>query len=682
MKNLKMINGKSPVGNQDMTFEKWLWIELIGFDNQKEDFGVGEFIRRAGFVPDAISLLMFNPDFVHTHDGLDGDRNFPADFCSYWGRECSEERQRQAWTRYQLKGLVDQLHKNGVAAYFSVFDLFKSNEWIGRHPEIFHVRRNGERLNVICPWKRLADGEYYEDFFVDKTLKVAADYGFDGCHCADGYAHQRIPICEGDFSDDMVEQFVESTQVNLPEEMRGLAENDAERVRERADWIWRDRRLEWIRFYTDRVERFFKKLVHALHNASKRVVANTAWTKDPLEAIYRYGVDYRKLADAGVDAFIVESAACAVGVDGFEKVNSYRALYPFETALLLINACVPRTPLIFLNGIKDTTEQWDALRHCPHALEREIYELSNFYSYDDRGRLNRCASGLMACLADSIRPEEWRQLRTWWELGFSGKPSRIIGATLVWSDSAFENQLADFVKTRGWTTHRLVHHLLARNAPIRATVNIDHLETCKGAILVIHPHLYPEKEIRGILDYRNGPVIFIGAKTESLPQSEFQFEDVYPPDALACSVYGKGANPLDIAIEKDGAENLPVDIEGFSEPSGPHAMFYHDLHFRKVSESFLQCCADVIATCATPVRILANGESVRIAAFEDSEGKIRIMAGTDSHCAVSPQIDLGRIIRRLEVLTRFPGKAISPKGSEFSVHIPPRGAAFIRVETE
>jgi len=57
--------------NTDSNFGKCMWTELIGFDNEKKDFGGGQFIDKAGFIPDVISLLLFIADFVHTHDDYD-----------------------------------------------------------------------------------------------------------------------------------------------------------------------------------------------------------------------------------------------------------------------------------------------------------------------------------------------------------------------------------------------------------------------------------------------------------------------------------------------------------------------------------------------------------------------------------------------------------------------------------
>jgi hypothetical protein len=83
-----------------------MWIELIGFDNEKPDFGVAEFLDNAGFVPAGLSLLFATPDFIHTHEGLEREVAFPPDHCSYGGKPYNTERRRQAWTNWQLSPLA------------------------------------------------------------------------------------------------------------------------------------------------------------------------------------------------------------------------------------------------------------------------------------------------------------------------------------------------------------------------------------------------------------------------------------------------------------------------------------------------------------------------------------------------------------------------------------------------
>jgi hypothetical protein len=188
--------------------ERWMWIELIGFDNERPDYNVGAFLDNAGFIPEGLCLLFSTPDFVHTHEGLDHEVSFPPDFCSYAGKPYNAERQRQVWTNLQLKGLVDELHRHGIKVFPTLFNTFVSSidgeiyrsPWSNSHPELWEVLRDGTGASCLNPLKRFLDGTYYEDVLAKHLSAVIADYGFDGCHVADGYSSSRHPIWMVDYS--------------------------------------------------------------------------------------------------------------------------------------------------------------------------------------------------------------------------------------------------------------------------------------------------------------------------------------------------------------------------------------------------------------------------------------------------------------------------------------------------
>ena len=58
-------------GSKKPGFENTCWIELIGFDNTAEDYGVQDFLDKCGFVPDRISFHLTSIDLVNTHRGMD-----------------------------------------------------------------------------------------------------------------------------------------------------------------------------------------------------------------------------------------------------------------------------------------------------------------------------------------------------------------------------------------------------------------------------------------------------------------------------------------------------------------------------------------------------------------------------------------------------------------------------------
>jgi hypothetical protein len=646
-------------------------VDLIGFDNRADDLGVGAYLDTLGFAPDAISLLVFAPDFVLTHRGLAAEMDFPADYCSYGGHPFNAERHRQVWTNLQLRRLTDELRCRGVSVYLSTMTCFLNNafhhEWASDHPEVLETRRTGESMPAINALKRLRDGTYYEDLFVRRLVGVMRDYGFDGWHAADGNGPLRLPVYEVDYSDDMVEQFAASTGIALPAPIAG-GEGDAARMQKRADWIWRHRRREWITFYADRWARFHAKIAGALHDHGKRVLVNSAWTRDPFEALYRYGIDYRKLAAAGVDGFVVETVAGAVGLEvgGTDRHCEHLAM------LLLIGAYVPDSKLILLHGIGDTNEQWDLLRHAPTVLEREVCMLANMYHCGADGRPGRCASGLMACLGEGLRRDEWSGLRQTWEVAFGATPRHLLGATLVWSDAALHNQLEDFITTRRWTTHRILFHLMANGAPIQSAVNARDAEKVSGPLVLINPGLFPDDELRSIFKRKDVAIIAVGGATDSLPPPEVRFEDVRAPHQLFCSVYGVRERP-DVKIEERAEAEPPGDTTAPSEP----ASFTQDLPCREVSGAFLDACARVICEVAGAITIRGDRESVRVLAMELADRRLRVLVANDRDFYARPELDAGQPIASISLATRFPVARIVPDGGRFAVKVPPKGIVVL-----
>lgn len=667
-------NKKASLPAGKLNYQPWLWIELIGFDNEKKDFGVKAFLENTGFVPEAISFLMYDPDFVHTHRSMDKEWVFPPEYCSYRARPFSKERARQPWTNYQLRGLIAELHKHGIASYCSFFDFViggnGDGKWSKDHPEVYETSRDGVAYWLIHPLKRLKDKTFYEDFFLGKLSENLKDYGFDGFHAADGYSSGRRPLDDVDYSDDMVEQFTQHSSVKLPADLPALCDGDKVLFGKRSRWIWKNKRQEWIHFHEDRWVGFYKKLVDKLHAMDKKVVFNTAWTRAPFEALYRYGINYHRLAQTGMDGFVVEAAASAVAMEPDLSEDHQTFHYNSMAMLMLIKAQAPNTALRPFTGISDTLEQYDALRHVPTVVEREIYSMANLYLNDGQ-KLTPCSAGPLGCLSDSVEKHEWNWLKQRWDLGFSSIPESVVGATLIWSDAAFKNQLADYIKTRRWTTHRLLFQLISLGAPVYSVANINDLGKVKGPVLVLNPHLFPQEELAEVLRYKAGPAILIGGKIAAVPDSRMQFEDAFGPESLSCTVVG-GIAAVRKNIKKQAVENLPANIpEPFS--------WTKNLYFRKVSKEFLAACMEVIAESSGSPKIVSAQESVRVMTLMQSRNVRRVLIGSDSFYYEIPTIDVGSVIEKIDVKTPFPGVPVVFDKSKLTVRIPGKGMVILDV---
>lgn len=661
------------------THERWVWTELIGFDNQQPDLGAGQYLDTAGFVPTAVCLLIGSPDFVLSHAGMVTESALAAEYCSRDGHEFNQERKRQAWTNHQLRSLIRNLRGRGVQVYLSLFAKYSRDkshrEWISDHREVLPVWKNSGFAWALNPLARLNDGAFFEDVFAKQMVRTLGDYEFDGWHGADGWGPMSGSLQEVSFSDDMIDQFAAIPGLQLPEIVTQRCVFDVPKLTARADWILRHKRAEWSAFYAERWARFWKTMVTALHGAGRKAVINSAWGRAPFESLYRYGIDYQRIAASGVDAIIVETVAAGLAMD--PRLGKEDRHDDFLSMLMLLRASVPDTKLIFLHNVHDVVEQWDAIRHIPTVLEREIYSLANVFHTKADASLRASADGFLVCLGDGLKRDEWRWLEDRWKLAFSPLPQRALGATVVWSDAAFRAEMSDFIQTRTWHTHRLLARLMASGATVQCTIDVSAVEKAHGALLVPNAHLLPPDELAAVMRYRGGPIMLVGRKTDTLPKTAVEFCDVYAPNELWCGVYGaQPTMPPDIT--KDDEETPLGDVMSLTIPRS----FWDELAYRKVSTSFIQACAQTLQRISTPITVTAESDSVALMPVEQADGRIRIAIKNRTTTYARPQINIGQPIQSVEVLTSFPSVAIRPEGSKFSIRVPGRGITVVEVVTK
>ena len=406
----------------------FVWMELIGFDNTKPDFGVGEYLDRisGGGVPrpTMVSLLLDNDGLFLSHkEGLPADFAFPPDVAAYRARPFNRERRRQEWTAFQLKGLVAELRRHNVEVLASFF----AREQYPVSPD---------RAATVA----------------GKLASFLKDYGFSGLHGSDGYAPPRylLPEC-----------------------------SDADRPR-----IARETAAKYAANWS--------AFVAALKPLGLKCWINTCWTRDPFEALYRYGVDYRLLVKTGIDGFIVESSAAAQSIHGW----NYQETTPIDrsTAMLMrLKACVPDVPLVLLHGINDGTEQWSALRHAPTRTASEALALGSVF-YGDR----RALDGVLACLGDGVTREEWAALGKVWRLAFTPAQGPV-GARVVWSDRAFDAEFDACTVSRDASSNTLLCEMIRHRASLNAIVPVEQVLADRDMpIVLLNPEFFPPDELAAL----------------------------------------------------------------------------------------------------------------------------------------------------------------------------------------
>ncbi len=645
-------------------YERWLWIELIGFDLHLADYGVNRFLENAGFIPTVVTLLLAEPEFVHGHNER-LDRIFTPDICSYGGHDRNEERHRQDWTARHLLGLITTLREKGIHVFFSHFDGPVSG-WLSEHPELLFIDRHGAQGYSMTPYKRLASGESYQDYYLPRLLKVIKDYGFDGYHAGDGLAHPRIPIYEGDFSDDTLRQYQDWLGEKLPCGFSQAAGLDPNKISARAEWIWKERRLSWIQFHCARTTAFWKQAAEVLHGEGKELLMNSAWTRDPFEAIYRYGVDYRALSEAGVDGFIAETAAAAheyggdlpYGEEGLPDWDPTWVIKRFATKLHLLRATAPKARIIFMNAIKDSHEAWNGIHHAPTNLESEIFSHTALFSINRAGQFETATSGVVSVLSDGLKSHEWEWITDRWNLGYALKPEGILGAALYWSDAYREGLVEDYVATRRCPLDRIVWQLSAAGAPLLAVVRSENLAAWKGTLLVVHPHLLPTEEWSALMARKDISVITVGGPAPADPAPRQRRAYYGGADAFEISIYSEKANS---SLEGEWPAPEPF------EPSAAQDSFFWlvDLASRKIPDAVLQSAANWIISEANGVRVLQNPKDIQAWAYKTGLHTLRVYVRNNAFYYRNCTVDVGVPCERIVTLSQFPKNTVVPNGSIF-----------------
>ncbi|NLZ56132.1 MAG: hypothetical protein GX900_05670 [Clostridiaceae bacterium] len=587
----------------------YLWMQLLGFDVTQPDYGVGELLKRMQMQPHAVMLYVFSPDIIHLHEGMEREVVFPADYCASYGCARNHLRYRQAWTNYDLRGLVRVLREHNIDAYLSIMGRsmqdFYHKEWLSEHKEILMY---GENLfmNVL---RRLNDGSYYEDFFVEKCYQAVRDYGLKGVHLADCFCPVEGSCYSRDYSADFVDQFVQHTGLKVPAEIATGFDTDApEQLEARRRWIWGEHRELWIRFSAWRWQGFMEKLCGSLARLDAKVSILGAYLTDPFETLYITGIDLAALIAAGVDSVTLNVLPDSVRGPGLANL-----LHKLVNMLPLMGAQIGSEHLLSMIGVKDSTEEFDVLAHRPASLERTTY-MALGYQLAQGQAFQRAASGLLVCLADGVTADQWETLRGWFKETYSHDVTEVSGPFVLWSQYAQDRLLPEYIATRRWSPHKYLTELSRRGLIFGGATRAETLNGLRNPLFVPNYDLLSATEKAAVQAYA-GPVIGtvpVGFDwtTEVLqPQFRLADRDVrYPqemfaviPDATAESLAELTAELAAYPERPDTREEYAGDLVWAQESLSPFSSVEKGdfldpgdtLYFSKISLGFLEALTEL-----------------------------------------------------------------------------------------
>lgn len=608
-----------------------IWMNLIGFDRDDADRGTERFLEQTGFVPDGVCALLFHPDFIHNHKGMDSEYMLYPDNCSYNAVPRNAERERQNWTNYDLRALCKNLGEKGCGLYAGIMGCTTDNmfheEWITDHPEIYSHYRGGVRANH-CIFKRFSDGTYYEDFFIDKLCDVLIDYGMKGVHLSDCFCPNGGCIVDGDFSTDLVTQFIDMTDCVLDEDILSeLGDDSGETEGRRADWIWKNLRKEWIEFMCARWEAFFRKLCNRVHEIGCEVMVLGMYCTDPFETKYCMGMDLSVLVNAGVD-YITENilpSGCYVQTTRNGEGRDYR-FHRYMAIAPMMAAHIPNGHLLTMLGTYDATEEWDMLHHVPCMHELDIYT-SMAYRLETAKGSKRALEGFFVCLGDGISRSDWDLEHERFEAAMSADVKRTLSPVLLWSDESYNKFLDEYIRTRRWTPFKFFYEFGKAGTMLGGCVRSEDLESYCGPIVVADFDMLSEKEQRMVAAYDRGPVLVIMKADfdigELMPEGAYEFTDKFSNHPLKAYVFNARMSAevyekSQILLSEDDSvpdyEGIISDMPDFGNPMDD------TLLFTKVSTGFVNALAYVLKAVTSDMIIC----DMPHLAYRLTDGRIRL----------------------------------------------------------
>ena len=671
-------------------FTPWVWTELLAFDRNEPDCGAAGYLEELGFVPEGMCLLVSSPDFLLSHPGKISGRQLPADICARGGQPGNERRKRQEWSDCDLKKLIEELTKAGVQVYCSCFTVFMNNkfthEWVSEHEEVRLCWAGIWRGAELNPLAQLKDGTLFEDYVIPKIVEVCRDYGFAGWHGPDGWGPWSSGnICELDYSDSMMGQFMAATDIKFPEffnekierivtQQDVLAAQKAgtdvpdwglPEMQKRRDWICENCFEEWSGFLADRWCQFWNKALTALHRNNFKGVINSAWTKGCFDAKTEYAIDYRRIAALGLDGMVVETVA--LGMNSTRPHNTFYHNF-YAAALAEIKAAVPELKLIALHGIKDVEEFWDNLRHATTGYEKEMYKLGNMFIWDETGKLKRAASSFLCCLADGIEKSEWDYIRGRWQVVFDNDPVQAGVITAVYSDS-YVDKASDYWSDGFTPALDQVANLMDCGLPVQSFVHSRNAEKVPGMLLVPSAHLWKKEELDKLIANHRYPVVLCG-RAEAL-------QDI-PGWKLT-------DNSIMLVIAAGGVEALETVDQPVATQAKPDRKFcyFSEKRYRKeVADEFWQKAADAI------IELAKNSFPWISSGNMPTSLLCKTLADGSQEIAVENRAIWGRPRVTVElpgafsdpaIVSTFPSRLMVQEEKSFVVPIPPRGVTAVRI---
>ncbi len=598
-----------------------IWMQMLGFEMNDPDRGVKRYLDNLGFTPESICALLFHPDFVNLHRGMDEEYTLFKDNCAYYGIPRNNERERQEWTNYKLRELIANLKKNGVDFYAGIMGICLDNafhhEFVSDHPELRFTERDGNSYHILV-LKRFKDGTYYEDFFVEKLVQALKDYDCAGVHFADGFCPSNR-LYQADYTTDMVDQFLTHTGLALPPNVNATMGDDSKDALEaRAEYIWANLRADWVKFYEWRWEGFYKKICDAVHKIGKKVWSLGILCTDPFETSYIWGLSVKKMMEAGVDCLTANILPTGCHL---LNPNCEYFFHRVHLDLPFLRSWVGDHKVISMLGIQDASEEWSCIQHRPIHIERDIFTMNAMRGKGDG--TEAAAEGLLFCLGDGIPSTDWNFLTKRIDIGTSLDVEKCWSPMVFWSNDAHEKMLDEYISTRRTTPHYQATKVFKQGVPFGGCLTIDQLGKRNEPMFVPNFDMLSEPEKAYFMNAKEPWVATVpmNYNIEGINYT-FEFTDNFSDYPIKAFIVNAELTDEEKAeIEKLNSVDDGIRSEG-DDPECDIYSLYRYLLFRKLNSGFINGVCVLLK--AAMYKNFPIKSEVPLLAFKLKNGKDRL----------------------------------------------------------
>jgi len=668
--------------------KRWYWIELIGFDNTVEDLGVSEFLSRVSPEITGVSIFLYSSEFINSYNGLEKEVSFPPEYCSYAAHPFNEERNRQVWTNFELKKLVEILQSRGIEVVFSTFSTFiyrneKGEVVVGEFGEN-HMRCRefttirGGNFGAVSVIKRMEDDTYYADYFAKQLKWIIDDFNLQGFHLADGLGFPIYTLQWGDYTDDLVERFlIKNPQISLPENLKGNLDSDKQKSFDRYRFIFENYRYEYTLFMAECFGDFYDRLYSVLDSDKVKILLNGCWTRDPFEALFRFGVDNRLLKLGKAYGYVYENMGMSqtifapqdcLGVDYSDKFRS-DIQYQAYVTIASLKSCTPEADIICLTPTKDTFEQWSFVEDNPNEFAKGVALRNSNFIYNN-GKCVKSSFGQMYCLSDGLKKHVWDMVNFREEVSNIESVENVLGVGYIYNDD-INRELKDFISTRRLFSHEIRKRIVSAYLPLSYASDMASLEKLISPFVCTHIDNYSVEDVKKLESFSNIPfaVIGYGKRLDRKPDFTVSVQNT----TLYCSFYNLGESKEDVVIPFAPTQ---VDLSADDET---RCWWCAKLRFDEVPEEFFEHVSKTLSACNN-VATLTGGDC-RVMAYDLGCGKKRVYVYNDAHHFEVVEVKVPFKVIKAKSLVR-PTNLQSFTESTLKVKIPNRCVEIIECITE